>query len=82
MARVPYARDVAAVEEAVRQAIGQLVSAALHAYRDDAEVVTPIEATWSKHRPPAPVCYGPMKAARQPSTHDTESTSICDMTPV
>jgi ubiquinone/menaquinone biosynthesis C-methylase UbiE len=41
MARAPYARDVAAVEEAVRQAIGQEVSAALHAYRDGDEVVIP-----------------------------------------
>jgi ubiquinone/menaquinone biosynthesis C-methylase UbiE len=41
MARAPYARDVAAVEEAARQAIGQEVSAALHAYRDGDEVVIP-----------------------------------------
>ena len=41
MARAPYARDVAAVEEAVRQAIEQEVSAALHAYRDRDEVVIP-----------------------------------------
>jgi ubiquinone/menaquinone biosynthesis C-methylase UbiE len=41
MARAPYARDVAAVEEAVRYAIGQEVSAALHAYRDGDEVVIP-----------------------------------------
>jgi ubiquinone/menaquinone biosynthesis C-methylase UbiE len=41
MARAPYARDVAAVEEAVRQAIGQEVSAALHAYRDGNEAVIP-----------------------------------------
>jgi ubiquinone/menaquinone biosynthesis C-methylase UbiE len=41
MARAPYARDVAAVEEAVRHAIGQEVSAALHAYRDGDEVVIP-----------------------------------------
>jgi ubiquinone/menaquinone biosynthesis C-methylase UbiE len=41
MARAPYARDVAAVEEAIRHAIGQEVSAALHAYRDGAEVVIP-----------------------------------------
>ncbi len=41
MARAPYARDVAAVEEDVRQAIGQEVSAALHAYRDGDEVVIP-----------------------------------------
>jgi ubiquinone/menaquinone biosynthesis C-methylase UbiE len=41
MARAPYARDVAAAEEAVRQAIGQEVSAALHAYRDGDEVVIP-----------------------------------------
>jgi ubiquinone/menaquinone biosynthesis C-methylase UbiE len=41
MARAPYARDVAAVEEAIRQAIGQEVSAALHAYRDGDEAVIP-----------------------------------------
>jgi ubiquinone/menaquinone biosynthesis C-methylase UbiE len=41
MARAPYARDVAAVEEAVRQAIGREVSAALHAYRDGDAVVIP-----------------------------------------
>jgi ubiquinone/menaquinone biosynthesis C-methylase UbiE len=41
MARAPYARDVAAVEEAARQAIGQEVSAALHAYRDGDELVIP-----------------------------------------
>jgi ubiquinone/menaquinone biosynthesis C-methylase UbiE len=41
MARAPYARDVAAVEEDVRQAIGQEVSAALHAYRDGDEVIIP-----------------------------------------
>jgi ubiquinone/menaquinone biosynthesis C-methylase UbiE len=41
MARAPYARDVAAVEEVARQAIGQEVSAALHAYRDGDEVVIP-----------------------------------------
>jgi ubiquinone/menaquinone biosynthesis C-methylase UbiE len=41
MARAPYARDVAAVEEHVRQTIGQEVSAALHAYRDGDEVVIP-----------------------------------------
>ena len=41
MARAPYARDVAAVEEAVRQAIGHEVSAALHAYRDGDDVVIP-----------------------------------------
>jgi SAM-dependent methyltransferase len=41
MARAPYARDVAAVEEAVRQAIGREVSAALQAYRDGDEVVIP-----------------------------------------
>jgi ubiquinone/menaquinone biosynthesis C-methylase UbiE len=41
MARAPYARDVAAVDEDVRQAIGQEVSAALHAYRDGDEVVIP-----------------------------------------
>ena len=41
MARAPYARDVAAVEEAARQAVGSEVSAALHAYRDGDEVVIP-----------------------------------------
>jgi len=41
MARAPYARDVAAVEEAIRHAIGQEVSAALHTYREGAEVVIP-----------------------------------------
>ena len=41
MVRAPYARDVAAVEEAVRQAIGREVSTALHAYRDRDEVVIP-----------------------------------------
>jgi hypothetical protein len=41
MARAPYARDVAAVEEASRQAIGQEVSAALQAYRDGQEAVIP-----------------------------------------
>jgi ubiquinone/menaquinone biosynthesis C-methylase UbiE len=41
MARAPYAREVAAVEEAVRQAIGQEVSAALHVYRDGDEVLIP-----------------------------------------
>jgi ubiquinone/menaquinone biosynthesis C-methylase UbiE len=41
MARAPYARNVAAVEEDVRQAVGQEVSAALHAYRDGEEVVIP-----------------------------------------
>jgi ubiquinone/menaquinone biosynthesis C-methylase UbiE len=41
MARAPYARDVAAVEEAVRHTIGQEVSAALHAYRDGDETVIP-----------------------------------------
>ena len=41
MARAPYARDIAAVEEAVRQAIGREVSAALHAYRDGDAVVIP-----------------------------------------
>jgi hypothetical protein len=41
MARAPYAREVAAVEEAVRQAIGQEVSATLHAYRDGDEVLIP-----------------------------------------
>jgi ubiquinone/menaquinone biosynthesis C-methylase UbiE len=41
MARVPYAREVAAVGEDVRQAIGQEVSAALHAYRDGDELVVP-----------------------------------------
>jgi hypothetical protein len=41
MARAPYARDIAAVEEAVHHAIGQEVSAALYAYRDGDEVVVP-----------------------------------------
>jgi hypothetical protein len=41
MARAPYAHDVAAVEEDVRQAIGWEVSAALKAYRDGDEVVIP-----------------------------------------
>jgi ubiquinone/menaquinone biosynthesis C-methylase UbiE len=41
MARAPYARDVAAVDEAIRHAIGQEASAALHAYRDGDEVVIP-----------------------------------------
>jgi ubiquinone/menaquinone biosynthesis C-methylase UbiE len=41
MARAPYAREVAAVEEAVRQAVGQEVSAALDAYRAGDEVVIP-----------------------------------------
>jgi ubiquinone/menaquinone biosynthesis C-methylase UbiE len=41
MARAPYAREVAAVEEDVRQAIGSEVSAALHAYRDGDAVVIP-----------------------------------------
>lgn len=41
MARAPYARDVAAVEEAVRHAIGQEVHAALHMYRDGDEVIIP-----------------------------------------
>ena len=41
MARPPAAREVAAAEEDVRQAIGQEVSAALHAYRDGDEVVIP-----------------------------------------
>jgi ubiquinone/menaquinone biosynthesis C-methylase UbiE len=41
MARAPYARDVAAVDEDARQAIGQEVSAALHAYRDGDEVLIP-----------------------------------------
>jgi ubiquinone/menaquinone biosynthesis C-methylase UbiE len=41
MARTPYARDVAAVEEDVRQTIGQEVSAALQAYRDGDEAVIP-----------------------------------------
>jgi ubiquinone/menaquinone biosynthesis C-methylase UbiE len=41
MTRAPYARDVAAVEEAVRHTIGQEVSAALHAYRDGDEAVIP-----------------------------------------
>jgi ubiquinone/menaquinone biosynthesis C-methylase UbiE len=41
MARAPYARDVAAVEEDVRHTIGQEVSTALHAYRDGEEVIIP-----------------------------------------
>jgi ubiquinone/menaquinone biosynthesis C-methylase UbiE len=41
MARAPYARDVAAVDENIRHAIGQEVSAALRAYRDGDEVVIP-----------------------------------------
>jgi ubiquinone/menaquinone biosynthesis C-methylase UbiE len=41
MARAPYAREVAAVEEAVRQAVGQEVSAALQGYRDGDEVEIP-----------------------------------------
>jgi hypothetical protein len=41
MARAPYARDVAAVDEDVRQAIGSEVSAALDAYRDGDDVVIP-----------------------------------------
>jgi hypothetical protein len=41
MARAPYGCDVAAVEDAVRQAIGREVSAALQAYRDRDEVVIP-----------------------------------------
>ena len=40
-ARAPYAREVAAVEEAVRQAVGAEVSAALDAYREGDEVVIP-----------------------------------------
>jgi len=41
MARAPYARDVAAVVEDVRHAIGQEVSAALQGYRDGDAVVIP-----------------------------------------
>jgi hypothetical protein len=41
MARAPYAREVAAVDEAARQAVGAEVSAALHASRDGDEVVIP-----------------------------------------
>jgi len=41
MARAPYARDVAAVAEAVRHTIGQEVSTALQAYRDGDDVVIP-----------------------------------------
>jgi ubiquinone/menaquinone biosynthesis C-methylase UbiE len=41
MARAPYARDVAAVEEHVRHTIGQEVSAALQAYREGDEAVIP-----------------------------------------
>jgi len=83
MARAPYARDVAAVEEAVRQAIEQEVSAALHAYRDGDEVVIP------PFKPSGPstgrmsrCARAPMKAACQPSIHDTERMSICGMKPI
>jgi hypothetical protein len=41
MARAPYARDVAAVDDAIRDAIGEEVRAALHAYRDGNDVVIP-----------------------------------------
>jgi hypothetical protein len=41
MARAPYAREVAAVEENIRQVIRQEVSAVLHAYRAGDEVVIP-----------------------------------------
>jgi hypothetical protein len=41
MVWAPYARDVAAVDESVRQAIGQEVHAALHMYRDGDEVIIP-----------------------------------------
>ena len=41
IARAPYARDVAAVDEVVRQRIGYEVSVALRAYHDGDEVVIP-----------------------------------------
>jgi ubiquinone/menaquinone biosynthesis C-methylase UbiE len=41
MARAPYAREVAAVAEGVRHAVGQEVSAALQGYRDGDAVVIP-----------------------------------------
>jgi hypothetical protein len=41
MARAPYAREVATVEEDIRQVIRQEVSAVLHAYRAGDEVVIP-----------------------------------------
>jgi hypothetical protein len=41
MARAPYAREVAAVAEGIRHAIGQEVSAALQGYGDGDEVVIP-----------------------------------------
>jgi ubiquinone/menaquinone biosynthesis C-methylase UbiE len=41
MARAPYARDATAVDEGARQAIGQEVSVALHAYRDGDDVLIP-----------------------------------------
>jgi ubiquinone/menaquinone biosynthesis C-methylase UbiE len=41
MARAPYAREVAAVAEGIRHAIGQEVSVALQGYRDGDEVVIP-----------------------------------------
>jgi ubiquinone/menaquinone biosynthesis C-methylase UbiE len=39
MVRAPYARDVEAVEEGIRHAIGQAVSRALHGYRDGNDIV-------------------------------------------
>jgi hypothetical protein len=41
MARAPYARDVAGVDDAIRQEIGSEVSVALRAYRDGDYVVIP-----------------------------------------
>ena len=41
MATTPYARDVAAVHEEARRAIGQEVSAGLQAYRDGDEFIIP-----------------------------------------
>jgi hypothetical protein len=41
MARAPYARDVAGVDDAIRQEIGSEVSVALRAYRDGDDVVIP-----------------------------------------
>ena len=43
MARSPYAREVAAVPEATRLALGQEVCAALHAYRDGDHFVLPCQ---------------------------------------
>jgi ubiquinone/menaquinone biosynthesis C-methylase UbiE len=44
LARAPYARDVAAVHEEARMAIGQEVSAALQAYRDGDDFITPAKS--------------------------------------